>query len=81
MTTHKAPAQPVVVGRYDFDLYREITFVESHGLVYPLTPCCEASATGTEDGIACRSCYEEVSPSFGACWSPEAFAEEFGTNS
>ena len=32
---------------------------------YPLTPCCKATATGTEDGTACRGCYELISPEFG----------------
>lgn len=31
----------------------------------PLTPCCNASATGTEWGTACRACYEDVDDSFG----------------
>lgn len=79
MTTDTRHNEPTIVGKYDFDLYREITFVESHGLVYPLTPCCEASATGTDYGTACRSCYEEVSSMFGACWTPEEFANEFGS--
>ena len=27
------------------------------------TPCCNATLTGTDDGPACRNCYEYVSPS------------------
>jgi hypothetical protein len=30
-----------------------------------LTPCCNASATGTEYGIACRSCHSECDPMLG----------------
>ncbi|HNI35843.1 MAG TPA: hypothetical protein PLV93_10610 [Microthrixaceae bacterium] len=30
-----------------------------------LTPCCEASVTGTADGVACRACYEVVDPLLG----------------
>ena len=41
--------------------------VASHGMIYPLTPCCKASATGTEYGTACRSCYQEIDPMYGFC--------------
>lgn len=34
--------------------------VESGSQQYGLTACCDTSATGTEDGIACRSCYADV---------------------
>lgn len=37
------------------------------GLVYPLTPCCDASAKGCDGYVGCRGCYEEVSPAFGDC--------------
>jgi hypothetical protein len=30
------------------------------GIVYLLTDCCGASATGTEQGTACRACYRPV---------------------
>lgn len=30
------------------------------GEPWALTPCCNASATGTESGIACRACYGPV---------------------
>lgn len=39
--------------------------VESGSMKFGLTPCCFTSATGTEDGIACRSCYTEVDWSLG----------------
>lgn len=39
--------------------------VAQHGLVYALTPCCQASGTGTQSGVACRACYWPVSPKFG----------------
>lgn len=42
--------------------------------VYPLTPCCQASAKGSIAGdypaTVCRNCYEEVDDSFGDCWQP-----------
>ena len=62
---------PIVIGEYDFAGYINITFVRSYGMVYPLTPCCEASATGTQHGIACRSCYGEIDCSFGFAVSVE----------
>ncbi len=31
------------------------------GELYAATPCCQTTATGTESGIACRSCYRPVS--------------------
>jgi hypothetical protein len=36
-------------------------------LAYPLTPCCGASGKGSERGIVCRSCYNEVSAMYGDC--------------
>lgn len=40
-----------------------------HGVTYPLTPCCKASAKGTEavtSGAACRACGVEVPAAYGA---------------
>jgi hypothetical protein len=47
-------------------------------LYYPLTPCCDASGKGMdyEYGVGCRSCYQEVDPVFGGCWTSD---EEFNT--
>jgi hypothetical protein len=36
-----------------------------------LTGCCGATATGSDGGVACRVCYEEVNPSLGASMYPE----------
>ena len=36
-------------------------------LAYPLTPCCQASGKGSERGVVCRSCYNEVSAMYGDC--------------
>jgi hypothetical protein len=36
-------------------------------LAYPLTPCCQASGKGSERGVVCRSCYNEVSAIYGDC--------------
>lgn len=63
-TTH----EPVLVGKYAFADHEDVTFVKAYGLIYPLTTCCQATATGTEWGTACRACYEEIDTAFGACW-------------
>lgn len=34
--------------------------------VYPLTQCCEAAATGAQDGVACKGCYNLVADWFGS---------------
>lgn len=39
----------------------------SDGLLYFLTPCCGASATGTIGGTGCRGCYELIDPLYGMC--------------
>lgn len=54
------------------------------GYAYPLTVCCSASATGTEDGVCCRKCYRRVNDYFGggvymdnlrSWWGKEVAAE------
>ena len=32
---------------------------------YPLTPCCDASAKGTEWGPSCRGCYRDLPEVYG----------------
>jgi hypothetical protein len=64
---------PLSLGKYDLWELCDVEFVESDGLVYGLTECCQASATGTDDGTACRSCYELVDSSLGACWTVAEF--------
>lgn len=43
----------------------------SYGTVYPLTPCCAASAKGSmagdEPATVCRACYHEIDPMLGDC--------------
>lgn len=47
------------------------TVATSHGIVYPLTPCCGSTGKGlmderTDTGyIGCRRCYRPVSPTYG----------------
>jgi|LakMenEpi03Aug12_release.lakeMendotaPanAssembly.Ray.scaffolds.fasta_scaffold01021_69 hypothetical protein len=64
---------PLSLGKYDLWELCDVEFVESDGLVYGLTECCQASATGTDDGTACRSCYEPVADSLGSCWTVAEF--------
>lgn len=33
--------------------------------LFPLTPCCHASGTGSGEGVACRNCYAYVDSYFG----------------
>lgn len=46
-----------------------IAIAMSDGMIYPLTPCHQASGKGSEvpTGVVCRSCYEEVDPLYGDC--------------
>lgn len=37
-------------------------------IFYALTPCCAATATGTDSGIACRSCYRDLDFEYGGFW-------------
>jgi hypothetical protein len=52
-----------------------IALVVAEWGIYPLTPCCQASAkvfTATGEGrVVCRACYKEIHPLFGACWLPD----------
>jgi hypothetical protein len=48
-----------------------VTLIAKEWMASPLTTCCNASATGTENGPACRACYEEVDWEFGDCWTTE----------
>lgn len=46
-----------------------LTLASAEGSLYPLTPCCKASATGSivddQPAVVCRNCYHEVSPLYG----------------
>jgi hypothetical protein len=61
-----------VVGRDDLSLFALAHSPGSNvvGLLYRLTPCCEASGKGSADsqtGVVCRNCYKSVSHEFGDC--------------
>ena len=45
-----------------------IALYVSEIMIAPLTPCCQGSGKGSDDGIVCRACYEYVNPLFGDCW-------------
>jgi hypothetical protein len=38
--------------------------------LYPLTPCCQASAKGSGSAVVCRGCYQEIDTLFGMSWLP-----------
>lgn len=40
----------------------------SDGIVYRLTPCCEASSKGSGDGVVCRACYQPLDTKYGEAW-------------
>jgi hypothetical protein len=41
----------------------------SGGIFYRLSNCCKASATGSGNVTACRSCYREIGSEFGQAWT------------
>lgn len=45
------------------------SFAHNDAMIYPLTPCCQASGTGSyvgdEPAVVCRSCYREVPAFYG----------------
>lgn len=65
-----------VLGRDDVGVVAEYREPNRKPFRYYLTECCGASATGIEDGTACRNCYNLVDPLLGGCpdqivrWAP-----------
>ncbi len=62
------------------EIYRDDTahVVAYAGVAYHLTPCCDASATGSMGSIVCRSCFREVCSRYGMGWAlPNEHADEF----
>lgn len=50
----------VIRNDYGTDLLvARMVFPNGHEMVYALSPCCNASDKGTEDGVVCRACYAE----------------------
>jgi hypothetical protein len=69
-------SEPVTIGFFPFGENDNVQFVQNEqGLVYPLTPCCQATAKGMDEYIGCRNCYEEVDSMLGACWTAEEWPE------
>lgn len=68
---------PTVVGVFPLYEAPEVTFMRSGDLIYPVTDCCQATAKGTEWGICCRGCYEEVDSAYGSCWTVGAEWDEY----
>lgn len=57
----------IVIGRNEIG-----AVAESMGMRYYLTPCCGASAKGSESGIVCRACYYLIDEALGGLpeWDP-----------
>lgn len=53
------------------------TFATCDGIVYFLTECCGASATGTEHGTACRGCYRPIDSRLGMAWTANEFVAQY----
>jgi hypothetical protein len=78
MTT-KTNNEPIYLGLFEVWGEEDIAVYFSHGVIYPVTDCCKASAKGTDGGTCCRSCYNEVDSLFGMGWTQEEFAEDIAT--
>ena len=75
MTT-KTNNEPIYLGLFEVWGEEDIAVYFSYGVIYPVTDCCKATAKGTDGGICCRSCYNEVDSLFGMGWTQEEFAED-----
>ena len=71
--------KPVNEGKYLVWGEDEVTIYSCEGVKYPVTDCCQATAKGTEWGICCRACYEEVDSFYGAFWTDEMWAEDIAS--
>lgn len=69
-----AAESPTYIGTFTVWGEEGIAFYSSYGLTYPVTPCCEATAKGTEWGICCRACYEAVDGFYGMSWTESEWA-------
>lgn len=63
--------EPTYIGTFTIWGEEDIVVYSSYDYYYPVTTCCEATAKGTEWGICCRACYEEVDSMFGMGWTQE----------
>lgn len=62
---------PRVLGKDAFG-----TLAVCDGIVYYLTPCCQASAKGGWEGTICRACYEPLPDEYGWACLWQDFATE-----
>jgi hypothetical protein len=44
-----------------------------YGIVYPVTPCCRATAKGGEYGVICRKCYADIDDFYGMGFTEEEY--------
>jgi hypothetical protein len=51
----------------------DLVVVKNGDRYYPITPCCGATATGSEGATCCRSCYDEVDTVFGSVWDEDGW--------
>ncbi|MGA0848624.1 MAG: hypothetical protein ACO3RX_01615 [Chthoniobacterales bacterium] len=63
---------PKSLGWFD-DGNGAVEWFTAHGLVYPVTPCCRATAKGGEYGIICRACYQPIDEFFGLCFDEDEY--------
>lgn len=69
--------EPITIGFFPLGEYESVEFVQDEtGLVYPLTPCCGATAKGMDEYVGCRNCYHEVDSILGMCWTADEWAAE-----
>ena len=68
--------EPQYLGTFTIWGEEGIAVYTSYDIIYPVTTCCEATAKGTEWGICCRACYEEVDGLFGMAWNAEEWAKD-----
>ena len=72
-----APAMFTVTTSESLDFVTIAKFAHSDSIVYLLTTCCGASATGTEHGTACRACYKPIPDTMGMAWTADQFVATY----
>lgn len=77
MSKTTTPASNVPAGLVDLgrDTDGQLVTDLTYGVVWYLTECCAASATGTDSGVACRSCYRPINPALGMAWTVADYAD------
>lgn len=62
------PVTVEIIGQWDYMGHKDVQFAKCDGIIYPLTPCCQASAKGCDGYVGCRKCYQPLDCGFGAAW-------------